>query len=138
MSGKKRGVSRPRSKGPTRRNTTKTLGSIRTDSSTVRSNAVGKPGDSTSGPVAQPAASSRFTPKVKARGPFRPTWHKVVGVMLILAGLGIFVINDLAWFDINLIPGGHNELWAIAAFGTAFTSTWWFGWFDRTPKPSGR
>lgn len=80
-----------------------------------------------------PEANSRYTPKLKARGPFRPTWHKVVGALLLLTGVGIFVVNDLAWFDINLIPGGHNELYALLAFLVAGTSTWWFGWFDRPP-----
>jgi hypothetical protein len=135
MSSRKRGASRSRRKGPTPRNTTKTLGTTRTAPLNTRNGAVGKPGDARS---PEPEASSRFTPKLKARGPFRPTWHKVIGALLILAGLGIFVLNDLAWFDINLIPGGHNELWAVAGIGTAFTSTWWFGWFDRTPKPSSR
>lgn len=135
MSGRKRGASRSRRKGPTPRNTTKTLGTTRTPPSSPRTGVVGKPADAT---TPQPTASSRFTPKIKARGPFRPTWHKVIGALLILLGLGIFVLNDLAWFDINLIPGGHNELWAGAGIGTAFASTWWFGWFDRTPKPSGR
>ena len=78
-------------------------------------------------------ANSRFTPKQKARGPFRPTWHKVIGALLLLAGAAIFIINDLAWFDINWIPGGHNELYAMLAFVVAGTSTWWFGWFDRPP-----
>jgi len=135
MSGRKRTASRSRRKGPTPRNTTKTLGATRTAPLSRRTSPVGRPGDVAS---PEPAANSRFTPKIKARGPFRPTWHKVVGALLILAGLGIFVLNDLAWFEINLIPGGHSELWAAAGIGTAFASTWWFGWFDRTPKPSGR
>jgi hypothetical protein len=80
-------------------------------------------------------ANSRYTPKQKARGPFRPTWHKVVGALTLLAGVAIFIINDLAWFDINIIPGGHNELYAMLAFVVAGTSTWWFGWFDR---PEGK
>ena len=88
---------------------------------------------STSATGSVPEANSRYTPKLKARGPFRPTWHKVVGALLLLAGVGIFVVNDLAWFDINLIPGGHNELYALLAFLVAGTSTWWFGWFDRPP-----
>ena len=120
MSGKKRAPAKSRRKGPTPRNPNK-----------ARNTATKE----VSPPAAQPAASSRFTPKIKARGPFRPTWHKVVGALLIILGLGIFVLNDLAWFDINLIPGGHNELWAIVGIATAATSTWWFGWFDRTPKP---
>ncbi|HEY9558419.1 MAG TPA: hypothetical protein VIR58_16900 [Acidimicrobiales bacterium] len=91
-----------------------------------------------SGPQTGPQASARYTPKFKARGPFRPTWHKVVGALLVVLGLSIFVINDLAWFDINIIPGGHNELWALLAFAVAGTSTWWFGWFDRPPGQPGR
>jgi len=91
-----------------------------------------------SGPQDAPRASSRYTPKFKARGPFRPTWHKVVGALLVVLGLSIFVINDLAWFDINILPGGHNELWALLAFAVAGASTWWFGWFDRPPGTPGR
>ena len=84
-------------------------------------------------PVGGVEASSRYTPKQRARGPFRPTWHRVVGALTLLAGVAIFIINDLAWFDINIIPGGHNELYAMLAFAVAGTSTWWFGWFDRPP-----
>lgn len=137
MAVKKRGSSRSRRKGPTPRSTTKTPGP-HVSPSPVRSAAGSRAVDGTTRAGAQPTASSRFTPKIKARGPFRPMWHKIVGALLIVAGLGIFVLNDLAWFDINLIPGGHSELWAMAAFGTASTSTWWFGWFDRTPKSPGR
>jgi hypothetical protein len=122
MPGKKRTVSKSRRKGPTPRNPNR----VRRSSATEDVHA----------PPAEPTASSRYTPKIKARGPFRPTWHKVVGALLIVLGVGIFVINDLAWFDINLIPGGHNELWAMLGIVTAASSTWWFGWFDRTPKPS--
>lgn len=137
MADKKRARARSRRKGPTPRSTTKAADRP-IHPSTVRTTTGKRPVDRTPSAGAPPVASSRFTPKIKARGPFRPTWHKAVGVMLVLAGLGIFVLNDLAWFDINLIPGGHNELWAMAAFGTAFASTWWFGWFDRTPKPPSR
>src|SRR3546814_5339662 len=51
----------------------------------------------TTAPAAQPAPSGRYTPKAKARGPFRPTWHRVIGTLLVVAGLGLFVVNDLAW-----------------------------------------
>ena len=95
-----------------------------------------RPGSS--GTDGSPQASGRYTPKLKARGPFRPTWHKVVGALLVLLGLGIFVLNDLAWFDIDIIPGGHNELWALLAFAVAGSSTWWFGWFDRPPGQPSR
>jgi len=76
-----------------------------------------------------PAASARYTPKVKARGPFRPTWHKVVGAGLIVLGLAIFVLNDLE----GRLPGGHSELYALLAISIAASSLWWFGAFDRPP-----
>lgn len=114
MAANRRQTSKKRRKGPTPRN----------------------PNRSRAEPPAEvPPASSRYTPRVKARGPFRPGWHKVVGSLIVFLGLAIFVVNDLAWFDINLIPGGHNELWAIVGISTAASSTWWFGWFDRTPAP---
>src|SRR3546814_11712867 len=90
----------------------------------------------TTAPTAEPAPSGRYTPKTKARGPFRPTWHRVIGALLVVAGLGLFVVNDLAWFDINSLPGGNNALWAVLGIATAAQSTWWFGWCDRTQKPS--
>lgn len=77
-----------------------------------------------------PATSDRYTPP-RSRGLFRPVWHKVVGALLILGGWALFVVNDLEWFDIHLMPGGHNELWAILAVLAAGSSTWWFGWWDR-------
>jgi hypothetical protein len=122
MPGKKRTANKSRRKGPTPPNPNR----VQRGSGTEHAQP----------PPLEPTASSRYTPKIKARGPFRPTWHKVVGTLLIVLGVGIFVINDLAWFDIDLIPGGHNELWAMLGIVTAATSTWWFGWFDRTPKPS--
>lgn len=118
MSAKKRS-GQSRRKGPTPRNPQRTSRSA-------------------TAPTAHAAPSGRYTPKARARGPFRPTWHRLVGLLLVLAGLGLFVVNDLAWFDITLLPGGHNELWAAAGIFIAATSTWWFGWFDRTPKPSAR
>jgi drug/metabolite transporter (DMT)-like permease len=63
---------------------------------------------------------------------FRPTWHKVVGAFLIVLGITIFVLNDAEWFGVHLMPGGHNELWAVTGAAVAATSTWWFGWFDRS------
>lgn len=78
--------------------------------------------------------SARYTPKLKNRGPFRPTWHKVVGALMIVLGLALFVLNDLVWFDIHVMPGGHNELYAFVAIGIAASSLWWFGAFDRAPE----
>ena len=81
-----------------------------------------------------PPPTARYTPPVKNRGLFRPMWHKVVGGLLILGGITLFVLNDLEWFDVHVMPGGHNELYALLAFGIAGSSTWWFGWFDRPPQ----
>lgn len=50
-----------------------------------------------------------------------------------MAGLGLFAINDLALFGIELMPGGHREIWAPLALGIAAYSLWWFGWLDRSP-----
>jgi len=95
----------------------------------------------TSGPVtdnekqkepAPVASSARYTPPRKNRGMFRPTWHKVVGAFLIVLGITIFVLNDAEWFGVHLMPGGHNELWAVTGIAVVATSTWWFGWFDRS------
>src|SRR3546814_19934630 len=90
-----------------------------------------------SGPQTGPQASARYTPKFKARGPFRPTWPKVVGALLVVLGLSIFVINDLAWFDITILPGGPNELWALLAFALPGTPPLVFRGFVRPPGPTG-
>lgn len=91
--------------------------------------------DTTSSPAppvgartATPTASARYTPR--NRGAFRPGWHKLVGAAIIVAGVAIFVLNDVAWFGPKVLPGAHNELYAIVAFVVALPGTWWFGWFD--------
>src|SRR3546814_20103716 len=90
----------------------------------------------TTAPTAEPAPSGRYTPKTKARGPFRPTWHRVIGALLVVAGLGLFVVNDLAWLDITLLPGGHNALWDVLCIYHAHQSPCWVGWVDRTARES--
>lgn len=82
--------------------------------------------------VRAPVETGRVT-RPKLRGPFRPTWHKVTGTALILLGLTVFILNDLALFEIEVMPGGHSELWAPVAIAIAASSMWWFGWFDRPP-----
>ena len=80
-------------------------------------------------------ASSRYTPPKKNRGVLRPGWHKVVGVAMIVLGVAVFVLNDIAWVtEVILLPGAHNELYAMVAFAVAGSSLWWFGWLDRTPE----
>ena len=80
-------------------------------------------------------ALRRVTP-ARSRGPFRPVSHKVIGIITIIIGLGLFAINDLALLDVNLMPGGHNEIWAPVALVIAASSMWWFGWFDRPTERS--
>jgi hypothetical protein len=58
---------------------------------------------------------------------------KVTGGLLVVLGGTLFVLNDLELFDIHLIPGGHNELYALFALAIAASSTWWFGLFDQPP-----
>lgn len=130
------GVSTPRArspkrrKGPTPRNRSRAgldgaASSSRAAPSERRRSS--PPGSATAPP------NSRYTAPNKNRGPFRPTWHKVTGALFIVLGLGIFVLNDAEWFGVHLMPGGHNELYAILGIAVAVSSTWWFGWFDRPP-----
>lgn len=115
-----------RRKGPTSKRRLKAGVGLQTTSSP-------HPGAGTSpeAPHAQASPSARYTPKFKSRGPFRPTWHKVTGALVILFGVAIFVLNDL---DNGVLPGAHNELYAIVAIGIAASSLWWFGAFDRPPE----
>jgi hypothetical protein len=53
---------------------------------------------------------------------------------MVVAGLTVFVLNDLEWFDVHVMPGGHNELYAVVAVAIAGSSLWWFGAFDRPPE----
>jgi hypothetical protein len=80
-----------------------------------------------------PTTNARYTPSAKNRGPLRPVWHKVIGGSLVLTGFVLFVLNDLEWFDVHVLPGGHNELYAVLSFLIAGSSAWWFGLFDRPP-----
>ena len=47
--------------------------------------------------------------------------------------IAIFVINDLEWVGIHVMPGGHNEIYAVTGVMVAASSMWWFGWLDRSP-----
>ncbi|MEJ7846349.1 MAG: hypothetical protein WKF93_11965 [Acidimicrobiales bacterium] len=58
---------------------------------------------------------------------------RVAGSLLVVLGVGLFAVNDLALLEIDIMPGGHQELWAPVAIGIAASSMWWFGWFDRGP-----
>lgn len=126
MPSSKRRQPRQRRKGPTPKNRARSGTSTEPDVGSRHPSGVPA---TTSGREAV-APSARYTPKVKNRGPFRPTWHKVVGVLTILLGLAVFVLNDLD----GKLPGGHSELYAVLAIGIAASSLWWFGAFDRPPE----
>lgn len=75
------------------------------------------------------APSGRYTPPRFVR--FRPTWHKVVGGIILGLGLGIVILNYLEDLELNTMPGPHSELYFLLGLAVAAYSTWWFGWFDR-------
>lgn len=77
-------------------------------------------------------ASPRYTPPQKKPFRFRPDWHKPLGWTIVLLGIAIAVFNDLEFFDIRVMPGGHNELYLILAFMVAGGGTWFLGLFDRS------
>lgn len=61
----------------------------------------------------------------------RPTSHKVAGWLLVVLAIALAVLNDAAWLGVNVMPGGHNELYLFVAFGIAAVGGWWLGIFDR-------
>jgi len=61
----------------------------------------------------------------------RPPWHRAVGWTLIAIGVAIAVLNDLAYVDIELLPGGHSELYLFLGLLVAGFGSWWTGLFDR-------
>ena len=83
--------------------------------------------------ASRPARTGRTTvPQRSIR--FRPQWHKVVGCGLLLVGLALGAVNDVMLLQpsLELLPGGHNELYLFAGLAAAGYSTWFFGWYDRT------
>ena len=65
------------------------------------------------------------------RAGWRPPWHRAVGWTLIAIGVAIAVLNDLAWVDVELLPGGHTELYLLLGLLVAGFGSWWTGLFDR-------
>jgi len=61
----------------------------------------------------------------------RPPWHRAVGWTLIAIGVAIAVLNDLAYVDIEPLPGGHSELYLFLGLLVAGFGSWWTGLFDR-------
>jgi hypothetical protein len=65
------------------------------------------------------------------RAGYRPPWHRILGWVLIAIGALIVVVNDAAYVDINLMPGGHNEAYFVLGLLVAGFGSWWTGLFDR-------
>lgn len=70
----------------------------------------------------------RYTPPKRFTYIFRPVWHKVVGVTLLLVGLGLFISCEAGLGNIHSF-GGH--IWYIVGLAVAISSSWWFGLFDQ-------
>lgn len=64
---------------------------------------------------------------------FRPTWHKVIGGVSIVAGAVLFFTCQFNGWGIHDY-GGH--IWYLVGMVIAGSSLWWFGAFDR-PTPRG-
>jgi hypothetical protein len=65
------------------------------------------------------------------RAGWRPRWHRTVGWLLILVGAAIIVVNDIAWVGVEVMPGGHSELYLLLGLLVAGFGSWWTGLFDR-------
>ncbi len=76
-------------------------------------------------PVAEYAG--RYTPPSLRKIRFRPTWHKLVGGVLIVAGVALFIACEASFANIHAF-GGH--IWYAVGLGVAASSMWWFGAFD--------
>ena len=72
--------------------------------------------------------SGRYTPPKPGTYWFRPAWHKVVGVVLLIGGLTLFVSCEASLGNIHAY-GGH--IWFLVGLLIAAGSTWWFGLFDQ-------
>lgn len=79
-----------------------------------------------------PQASSRYTPPQPAVR-LRPRWHRPLGWLGVAIGLLVVVLNDgmLMTNHVQLLPGGHSELYLLVGIGLAAASTWFLGLFDR-------
>lgn len=92
--------------------------------------------DGTTGDAARrpppPSPSARYTPPQKKPFRFRPDWQRPLGWAVLVLGITIAVVNDLAFFDIRVLPGGHNELYLLLGILVAAGGTWFLGLFDRS------
>lgn len=50
--------------------------------------------------------------------------------MVVGFGLVVAVTNDLAFVEVDLMPGGHSELYLVLALVIAGAGAWCLGLFD--------
>ena len=77
-----------------------------------------------------PEASGRYTPR-RPTFRIRPAGHRVAGWSMVAAGIAVAVLNDVAFFGPEPLPGGHSELYLVLGVAIAAYGTWWLGLFDR-------
>ena len=77
--------------------------------------------------------SEPWSPFARRSGRYgRPGWHKAIGAVLVVIGLGMIGINLAMEFGApKILPGGHNVLYLAIGIGITFSSLWPFGWMDR-------
>ena len=80
-----------------------------------------------------PPASARYTPPRMVKR-IRPGWHLAAGVVELVVGVLLVIVNYGEEFGLHVLPGGHQEAYFFAGLFLAGGSMWWFGWLDR-PKP---
>lgn len=80
------------------------------------------------------AASGRYTPPRSSTVRIRGTRDKVIGIVLLVIGVAIVVVNYVDYDGMHLLPGGHQEYYFFLGLAIAATSMWWFGAFDRSPS----
>lgn len=55
--------------------------------------------------------------------------------MIVVLAVALAVVNDLAYVAVDLLPGGHSEVYLMLAFVVAGGGTWLLGLFDPPCDP---
>lgn len=79
------------------------------------------------------ASALHDTPRHIPTVRYRPGWHRLLAVALLVVGVALAVTNDMELIGgpHPPLPGGHSEGYLLLAGVIAATSMWWFGLFDR-------
>lgn len=61
----------------------------------------------------------------------RASWHKPLGLAVVVLGVLIVLVNDLALVGADTpLPGGHSELYLFAGVLIGGLGAWFTGLFD--------